>query len=155
MKLRLNNNGLASADLFWSPLDSVPGFPGTQTKALSFDLGLWQLWIHVSLAVTVGRSRISNTQSLQGASLGAAYGRKVEENQGHFKAGKRDIVRSGVSLMCLGDVAEELTTPALCCPPILLLKGKASWTLCLGFSGILDETLPSVFSCIQLDNSPS
>lgn len=54
--------------------------------------------------MTVGRGQISRTQE---TSLGATLGRKVEENQGHFKAGKRDVVRSGFSNMCLGDVAEN------------------------------------------------
>ena len=114
MKLRLNNNVLAGAfqtyfAVLWILyLDCA----GTQTKVLSFDLVLRQdqkrqLWIQGSVAVTVGRGQISSTQSLQETSLGATLGRKVEENQGHFKAGTKDIVRSGVSNMCLGDVAEN------------------------------------------------
>lgn len=87
-------------------------FSGTQTKVLSFDLFLWQgqtrqLLIQGSLGMTVGTGQILSTQSLQDSSLEATLGRKVEENQGHFKAGKMYNVRSGISNTRLENVAEN------------------------------------------------
>lgn len=73
------------------------------------------------------------------------------EKLGRLQDRKEELfVGNVVPNVCLGRVAEKQLPQHS--PPRLLPRGKASWRLCQRFGGISDETLSSVFSCIQLGN---